>query len=357
MFVAHQESLLFSLLVDELRDFASRRPIPGFIGGRSTWPVRDMLRAAGSTGPPDRGVHVRPCIVPPRWRVTDRAVRQPRGTGAVNGLSITTRRAAKHAVRTVSSTAIRALGVDVTERFSARSCLVVAPHPDDETFGCASAIARMRFRGTDVRVVFVTGGEASPKPRGMSTPELVALRRAETSRALRTLGMDESDTVHLDFLDGELTARFDEVADALADLVRTTRPQQVLVTSVNDRHPDHEATGRAARTVMARFNRPPTLFEYPIWQRVPAVNVARDATRAAMTRRSDRSPRPIARPRLVRTDAFLPAKQRAIAAYESQLPHFPVGFVEDFLLPYESFTEIVVGAQSIWPDVESGSAK
>jgi LmbE family N-acetylglucosaminyl deacetylase len=259
----------------------------------------------------------------------------------MNDLSTTVREVAKRTVRTTSSTAVRGLGIDVTEPFSARSCLIVAPHPDDETLGCGSTMARMRSLGTDVRVVFVTGGGASPKPPGMSGVEFVALRRAEASRALRALGVDESAAVHLDFEDGELTPRLDQVADALVDLVQATTPQQMLVTSVNDRHPDHVAVGRAARAAVNRCNRPPRLYEYPIWQRIPAMNAVRDAARAVAAG-GNRFPRPIARPRLVRTDEFRNAKQQAITAYESQLPHFPVGFVEDFLLPYESFTEIVV---------------
>jgi hypothetical protein len=46
------------------------------------------------------------------------------------------------------------------------------------------------------------------------------------------------------------------------------------------------------------------------------------------------------RPRLVRSAGFLDRKARAMASYESQLPHFPVGFLDDFLLPFESFMQI-----------------
>ena len=52
------------------------------------------------------------------------------------------RRAAKRAVRMGSSSVVHAAGVDVTEQFAEQSCLVVAPHPDDETFGCGATIVR-----------------------------------------------------------------------------------------------------------------------------------------------------------------------------------------------------------------------
>ncbi len=180
----------------------------------------------------------------------------------------------------------------------------------------------------------------------MSTTELVELRRTEAARALSILGVDESSITHLNFEDGALFKCFNEVADALTNLVQATAPGQVLATSVSDRHPDHIAVGMAARAVVSRSSGSPTLYEYPIWQRAPALTVTRNAGKAAWARRqANGAARPIGRPRLVRAEQFLLSKQRAIAVYESQLPHLPLGFVEDFLLPFESFTEIVYTAE------------
>jgi hypothetical protein len=38
-------------------------------------------------------------------------------------------------------------------------------------------------------------------------------------------------------------------------------------------------------------------------------------------------------------DGYLETKHGAIQAYASQLDHFPLGFTEDFLLPFECFAE------------------
>ena len=129
------------------------------------------------------------------------------------------------------------------------------------------------------------------------------------------------------------------MADALSDVLRATRPDQVLVTSHSDRHPDHVAAARTARTVVPHAGRAVKLYEFPIWQRFPALTFARSAAGGVRNRAG--GARPHGRPILVRTDAFLAAKERAIQAYESQLEHFPLGFTEDFLLPFESFIEVV----------------
>jgi hypothetical protein len=83
------------------------------------------------------------------------------------------------------------------------------------------------------------------------------------------------------------------------------------------------------------------VHEYPIWQRVPALTFARDAALGALSKRAGGGGR-FLRPRLVRTEGFLDRKETAIGVYESQLPHFPVGFLEDFLLPFEAFTQILL---------------
>ncbi len=249
------------------------------------------------------------------------------------------RRAAKGTVRRLSSAWLGATGVDVTDAFTGRRTLVVAPHPDDETLGCGAAIARMRERGTPVEVVFVSAGGRSPRPTGMSLDELLALRRTEAVRALAVLGVDSAAVVHLDFHDGDLEQRGQAVADSLTDLLRSSAPEQVLVTSASDRHPDHAAAARAVRTAASRCEDPVQVFEYPIWQRVPALTAARDAARGAASRRAGRGG-PLSRPRLVSSEGFHDRKATAMAAYESQLPHFPVGFLDDFRLPFEPFLEV-----------------
>ena len=254
-------------------------------------------------------------------------------------LGTTVRQLVKGATRRISSAAVNAFGVDGTEEMASATTLVVAPHPDDETFGCGATIARMRSRGADVHVLFLTGGGQSPKPAGMSTTDLIELRRSEAVDALGNLGVDASSIVHLDFEDGFVSQRSDDVADAVSDVLRSTKPDQVLVTSLIDRHPDHAAAARAARTVVPRAGLGTKLYEFPIWQRFPAIGFARSAVRGAGSRPGDTQPR--GRPILVPTDPFLLAKQRAIRAYKSQAEHFPQGFIEDFLLPFESFAEIV----------------
>lgn len=233
-----------------------------------------------------------------------------------------------------------AVGVDFTEEATKRSCLVVAPHPDDETFGCGATIARMRAAGTDVHVVFVSGGGLSPGPPGLSVGGVIELRKAEAFRALAILGVPRACIQMLDFQDGALSKQSGDIEDALTESLRSASPGQVLVTSSKDRHPDHTSVARATMAALSRSKVPAHLYEYPIWQRVPAWAVLRDIATSAGSRWKHGTYAPPSRPRLASTDGFLEQKRQAIDEYKSQLPHFPVGFVDDFLLPFEQFTDV-----------------
>lgn len=242
------------------------------------------------------------------------------------------RRGLKAAVRIASSSAIRAIGVDATAHLPRRHCVVVAAHPDDETLGCGATIAHMRSLGTDVRVVFVTGGGDSPAPQPMSRDELIELRRGEAGEALALLGVPRSAITFWDFPDGAVADHVAEVADALAELLTASAPAQVIATSIHDRHPDHVAVGVAVATAVDRVAPALSVLEFPLWQRVPAWTAGRQ-----IARRSPAAGATANRPQLVRTGEFASVKRTAIGAYRSQLPHFPPGFVRDFEQRYETF--------------------
>src|SRR4051794_15264243 len=107
---------------------------------------------------------------------------------------------------------------DLTDATSTRSCLVVAPHPDDETFGCGATILRKRAHGTPVRVVIVTDGRHSTKSAVISPEALAALRRREALDACSRLGLDSTDVIFLDYEDGKLETQLPDLTSRIAEL-------------------------------------------------------------------------------------------------------------------------------------------
>jgi LmbE family N-acetylglucosaminyl deacetylase len=155
-------------------------------------------------------------------------------------------------------------GIDITPTIASQSCLVVAPHPDDETLGCAVAILRKRAAGTPVTVVVVSDGAAG-EPAVLPPAELAVLRKSEARRACARLGVDEADVLFLDFPDGELADHVDEVADRLAELISTRAPEQILVPVSCEGHPDHDAANEAVRRAVETTVYRGQVLEYTVW--------------------------------------------------------------------------------------------
>ena len=144
----------------------------------------------------------------------------------------------------------------------ARPALVVAPHPDDETLACGGLIARKRAAGAEVHVALLTDGEASHA--GADPEELRRRRRAEALAACRELGVPDGAVTFLEYPDGGVEAAARDAAACLLALVQRHQPAEVYAPYARDRHPDHEAAYRIARSAL-RYGRPVTLYEYPVW--------------------------------------------------------------------------------------------
>lgn len=142
--------------------------------------------------------------------------------------------------------------------------LVVAPHPDDESLAAGGLIATLRAHEIPVTVVAVTDGEACYP----GVPGLPETRRLEQEAALTLLGVSPPHIHRLHLPDSAVATREDELAEQLGDLVA---PGMHLVAPwARDVHPDHEACGRAAMTVAARYGVPRSSWFFWTWHHSPA---------------------------------------------------------------------------------------
>ena len=132
------------------------------------------------------------------------------------------------------------------------SLLYVFPHPDDESFGPAPAIARQLRAGHEVHLLTLTRGGATKQRHdlGYTVQQMGAVRLAEMARVAETLGLTSLEV--LDLPDGglvDLDPRF--VERVVAERVRRLQPD-VLVTYAfhgNSHHADHLATHAAVKRV------------------------------------------------------------------------------------------------------------
>jgi len=143
--------------------------------------------------------------------------------------------------------------------------VVVSPHPDDETLGVGGLLAELLARRWSVCVVAVTDGEAAyGRPARSAGRRLAVRRRGEQEAALRRLqgsdGAGQLSILRLGMPDGGVEAVRADLTAALAPAL--VGADWCLAPLAWDGHPDHEASGTAARDACG--DRVPLAF-YPIW--------------------------------------------------------------------------------------------
>jgi LmbE family N-acetylglucosaminyl deacetylase len=123
--------------------------------------------------------------------------------------------------------------------------LAVFPHPDDETLGMGSTLARYSAQGVETYLVCATRGERGwfdsegPDPGLL---EVGQIREAELRCAAEQLGLHE--VSFLDYIDGDVDkADPQEIVAKIVSHIRRIRPQVVVTFSPDGAygHPDHIA--------------------------------------------------------------------------------------------------------------------
>jgi LmbE family N-acetylglucosaminyl deacetylase len=153
---------------------------------------------------------------------------------------------------------------------SSGSIIVIAPHPDDETFGCGSIIALKKKLGAQVKVIFLTDGEASMKGHSVITPQIVAdIRRQESIEACAQLGLMPDDLKRYSLPDGNVprqgAAGFEEAIERLLGDIREFAPAEIICPHPLDGLGDHAAAAEMAQEALRRCKSPPRLLFYTVW--------------------------------------------------------------------------------------------
>jgi LmbE family N-acetylglucosaminyl deacetylase len=130
----------------------------------------------------------------------------------------------------------------------------VLAHPDDESFGCAGALALAHDRGATTRLLVATRGEAGTAD-GEIDPAFGDVREAELIGAARAIGLDEVSILD-GYPDGGVADEpFDALVEEIAAWLAERRPQAVITFGPHGvtGHPDHVVVGSAVRWAVERL--------------------------------------------------------------------------------------------------------
>jgi N-acetylglucosamine malate deacetylase 1 len=123
--------------------------------------------------------------------------------------------------------------------------LVLAPHMDDDVFGCGGTIRHHVLSGSCVTIVYLTDGRTGHGPfppgstrAGIKAAEdaLVEQRKREAICALEILGIQRS--MFMDCPEGKLLGNRDW-ADQLKHIIDDSNPDVIYLPSLMDDHEDH----------------------------------------------------------------------------------------------------------------------
>lgn len=142
---------------------------------------------------------------------------------------------------------------ELIDDFLSRSrILVIAPHPDDETYGCGGLIARARAHGGRVYVMVVSAGDLQHYDEEHSTVA-VSRRQKELADSMSVLGVEDYCIL---FTDSHSHMRMDVMPrrDLLDEIERGSalamdrlRPDMVILPAMSYNQ-DHEAVFKAGFT-------------------------------------------------------------------------------------------------------------
>lgn len=125
--------------------------------------------------------------------------------------------------------------------------LVLAPHPDDEVFGCGGAVLRQIAEGGKVKIVIATNGAHGANDPQSS--EYADIRRAESIKAGEILGVRFPEFWDLE--DRKLEYG-EKLIQRIVHSIAEFSADYVYAPSLHEMHPDHRILGMAALEAVRR---------------------------------------------------------------------------------------------------------
>jgi LmbE family N-acetylglucosaminyl deacetylase len=123
---------------------------------------------------------------------------------------------------------------------AAQKVWVLAPHPDDEVFGCGGAALIYAAQGAQVQVSVMSSGTGYAE--GSEAEQIQSTRENETNAALQSMGIEAASFW---CLPDRGLGQCADLAQRLFEQLQSQSYQVVLAPSLNEVHPDHLALTRA----------------------------------------------------------------------------------------------------------------
>jgi LmbE family N-acetylglucosaminyl deacetylase len=210
-------------------------------------------------------------------------------------------------------------GKDETRASAQRSCVVLSPHPDDESIGMGATLARKAASGSRVVVVVASDGRYSSISNVISEEELITIRQKECQAACTQLGIAESDIIFLDHIDGQIDEdKLEKDIDKILSELDFA-PDEIMSTSIFDEHFDHQKCARVAKRIAAEHNLILRCCPLYWWAQGPWKPHEPADTLTRLQRNITEPFTSLMRGYLVTSGEFEISREKAVACYSSQI--------------------------------------
>ena len=166
---------------------------------------------------------------------------------------------------------------EILEQIPRGNVLIIAPHPDDDVFGCGGTIGLHIKQGDKVTIFYLTGKNTN--------------REKEARKAAKVFGV--TDQIFLNHKDGHISSNKKAVSE-LSNLIADYEPMIIDAPSFLDPNKDHFETAKILSQALKKVPFLGTIFLYEVWS-------------------------PIYTNRLVVIDKTFEAKSKAMSMHKSQL--------------------------------------
>ncbi len=124
--------------------------------------------------------------------------------------------------------------------------IVIAPHPDDEVFGCGGTIAKYADAGHEVNVLIVTKGDE------LFDPKLIEQGRGEAIKAHALLGVRHTLFADLPAIKLDTLPQY-KINEALSGFLQEMEPDLLFLPFPGDINRDHQIVHSSAMVATRPF--------------------------------------------------------------------------------------------------------
>ncbi len=145
--------------------------------------------------------------------------------------------------------------------------IIVSPHPDDETFGCAGLMQRLVKLEKDVHVLILTQGEGAHNESLIKKQALIEKRKQLTLNAGQILGLSPDRYTFLDWGDGVIDniELYEDKQKELRRIFEKLKPDLIFTPHVSEGHPDHYHSTYIVRETLKNYSSPVEHMVYCVW--------------------------------------------------------------------------------------------